>query len=109
MNFIDLQHVNAPIIPIDDCKALLGATTPLYWTNICTGPLSGGISACSGDSGGPVVQAVAGGFVQRGVVSWGFIPCGRAGNPTVHVSVGHYRDWIDGLKETHPEPPAYNF
>lgn len=27
-------------------------------SNICTGPISGGVAACSGDSGGPLIQMV---------------------------------------------------
>lgn len=84
-----LQHVAKPIIPIDECDAVLGSS-PLHETNVCTGPLEGGISACSGDSGGPLTQD--GELV--GIVSWGFIPCGSANSPSVYTRVSAFIDWI---------------
>ena len=63
--------------------------------NICTGPLTGGItggiSACTGDSGGPVAQN---GQVI-GIVSWVISPCGSVGAPSVHTKVSNYIDFID--------------
>lgn len=88
-----LQTVNKPIIPFAQCQAVIGPEGPLHATNICTGPLTGGISACSGDSGGPLVQ----GNVQVGVVSWGFIPCGSINAPSVYVRVSAFNDWIEGI------------
>ncbi|XP_014211430.1 trypsin-like [Copidosoma floridanum] len=65
-------------------------------TNICTGPLSGGTAACSGDSGGPLTLRKNGGNSSElvGIVSWGIIPCGRVGGPSVYVRVSSFRDWI---------------
>lgn len=60
-------------------------------TNLCTGPLTGGLSTCSGDSGGPLIQN---GEVI-GIVSWGFIPCGTTNAPSVFVTVADYEGWID--------------
>lgn len=84
-----LQHVKKPIIPIDECDEVLG-DSPLHDTNVCTGPLEGGISACSGDSGGPLTQD--GELV--GIVSWGFIPCGSVNAPSVYTRVSAFIDWI---------------
>lgn len=84
-----LQSVTKPIIPINECDEVLGES-PLHETNVCTGPLEGGISACSGDSGGPLTQD--GELV--GIVSWGFIPCGSANAPSVYTRVSAFNGWI---------------
>lgn len=84
-----LQTVEKPIVPFNQCSALL-AGSPIHDTNVCTGPLSGGISACSGDSGGPLVQNNQ----LVGIVSWGFIPCGQANAPSVYVRVSAFIAWI---------------
>ncbi|XP_058826428.1 trypsin-1-like [Topomyia yanbarensis] len=92
-----LQKVQKPIISYDDCVEANGGpgNSPLGETNVCTGPLTGGISACSGDSGGPLLLIEGGVQTQVGIVSWGWIPCGSIGRPSVYVGVASYRDWID--------------
>uniref|UniRef100_A0A182IMH4 Peptidase S1 domain-containing protein n=1 Tax=Anopheles atroparvus TaxID=41427 RepID=A0A182IMH4_ANOAO len=89
-----LQKVTKPLITYAECEAAAGAGSPLGPTNICTGPLTGGVSACSGDSGGPLFSIQGGQQVQIGIVSWGWIPCGTVGFPSVYVGVSHYIDWI---------------
>lgn len=85
-----LQTVTKPILPFAQCQALLGPSSPVRPTNVCTGPLTGGISACGGDSGGPLVQ----GNTLVGVVSWGTMPCGTVNRPSVYVRVSAFLDWI---------------
>ncbi|EAA14923.4 AGAP009121-PA [Anopheles gambiae str. PEST] len=89
-----LQKVTKPIIPFEECRSAAGVDAPLGPTNVCTGPLTGGVSACSGDSGGPLYTVQNGQQVQVGIVSWGWIPCGTIGFPSVYVGVSHYIDWI---------------
>lgn len=90
--------------------------------HICTGPVSGGIAACSGDSGGPLIEMVPESEfnkedleayddnfkdsnevrvrndsnipVIRGIVSWGISPCGIKGGPTVFTNVFEYIDFV---------------
>ncbi|KAK9736499.1 Trypsin [Popillia japonica] len=82
-----LQKANLPLLDWDVCASalasLFGSSDPLASTNVCTGPLTGGISACSGDSGGPLAQN--GQII--GIVSWGVSPCGTAGAPSVYVQM----------------------
>lgn len=86
-----LQTINKPIVPFAQCQAVLGARSPLHETNVCTGPLTGGVSACGGDSGGPLVQN----NVLVGVVSWGTMPCGTVNRPSVYVRVSAFIPWIN--------------
>ncbi|XP_026462775.1 trypsin-2-like [Ctenocephalides felis] len=92
----ELQYVDKPIVPYTDCENAMGGpgASPLDPLNICTGPLTGGISACSGDSGGPLVQYNGDEVTLLGVVSWGYIPCGSRNRPSVYTRVSGYLDWI---------------
>jgi prostasin len=56
-----LQTVTKPIVQFDMCAEIMATTGfILHYTMVCTGPLTGGISACGGDSGGPLVQDLNG-------------------------------------------------
>lgn len=94
---IRLQTVDKPIITLELCKiafwATINETVPLHENNVCTGPLTGGISACSGDSGGPIAQN----GTLIGIASWTVIPCGQPNAPTVYVKVSAYIDWINNI------------
>lgn len=88
-----LQTVNKPIVPMDECERVIGES-PLHETNLCTGPLTGGVSACSGDSGGPLTQN---GTELVGIVSWGYIPCGSPNAPSVYGRVSAFVEWIGDI------------
>lgn len=55
-------------------------------------------SACSGDSGGPLLIKNDSGYVQIGIVSWhdGFNTCGKQGYPEIYTRLTNpiYIDWI---------------
>lgn len=54
-----LQTARKDVIPLDLCREIVNqifAHEPLHSTNVCTGPLNSIVTACSGDSGGPIVQ-----------------------------------------------------
>lgn len=74
---------------------LAGTSEPLTDTNVCTGPLTGGVSACSGDSGGPLVTKDGDSTTQVGIVSWGMMPCGSVGAPSVYTRVSAFIDFIN--------------
>lgn len=62
-----LQTVRKDIIPLDLCREIVNQVhnhEPLHFTNVCTGPLDSHITACSGDSGGPIVQGGEGDAVS---------------------------------------------
>ncbi|EDW80219.2 uncharacterized protein Dwil_GK21089 [Drosophila willistoni] len=82
---------NIPIITLSSCESALGAKgSDVHSTNLCTGPLTGGVSICTSDSGGPLVQN----NVLIGIVSWGKLPCGQANSPSVYVQVSSFISWI---------------
>lgn len=54
-----LQTVRKDVIPLDLCREIVNQVfdhEPLHSSNVCTGPLNSIQTACSGDSGGPIVQ-----------------------------------------------------
>ncbi|XP_072744228.1 transmembrane protease serine 9-like [Anoplolepis gracilipes] len=99
-----LQYVNLHYVPLDVCDdsvERLTGSSPVHETNVCTGPLDGGISACSGDSGGPLVSSNGQKLVLTGIVSWGIILCGTRGAPSVYTGVSHYNEWIQQIIAKH--------
>ncbi|XP_076632941.1 trypsin-1-like [Colletes latitarsis] len=95
-----LQYVDLPVIDLATCKKAVEELTgpsPLHETNVCSGPLSGGISACSGDSGGPLVLNNNGITELIGIVSWGIVPCGSNGAPSVYTRTSAFNDWIEKI------------
>lgn len=91
-----LQVATVPIIPLKTCESVLGPKgKDVHNTNLCTGPLTGGVGICTSDSGGPLVQNVKGKHVLVGIVSWGKLPCGQANSPSVFVQVSSVKEWID--------------
>ncbi|XP_076167241.1 serine protease 1-like [Ptiloglossa arizonensis] len=92
-----LQYVELPIITLARCKEAVEELTgpsPLDPTNVCSGPLTGGYSACNGDSGGPLIINNKGRIELVGIVSWGIIPCGTRGAPSVYTRTSAFNDWI---------------
>uniref|UniRef100_A0A1I8P599 Peptidase S1 domain-containing protein n=1 Tax=Stomoxys calcitrans TaxID=35570 RepID=A0A1I8P599_STOCA len=87
-----LQVATVPIISLSTCESALG--TDVHTTNLCTGPLTGGVGICTSDSGGPLVQVVNKVNVLIGIVSWGKLPCGQTNSPSVYVQVSQFNTWI---------------
>lgn len=90
----NLQHMDSDIVNFEECKAALPEDAPLAKSNVCSSPMDNNVSACNGDSGGPYVQEKNGVPVQVGVVSWGYIPCGVGGMPSVYTRVSSYVEWV---------------
>ncbi|KAJ8665279.1 hypothetical protein QAD02_006941 [Eretmocerus hayati] len=103
-----LQTVELPIIDLETCNKAVNEIIKeegveeeiqaVDGTNICTGPLVGGTSSCNGDSGGPLMTVNQDGQKEIvGIVSWGMVPCGRKGGPSVFVRVAAFIDWIEDI------------
>ncbi len=91
-----LQRAQVPLVATTACRrryADYGIT--LAPTMICAGYEDGGIDACTGDSGGPLLawhnrqQA----WIQIGIISWGS-GCAEAGIYGVYTQVSSFREWI---------------
>ncbi|XP_076649666.1 trypsin-1-like [Halictus rubicundus] len=95
-----LQFASLPLIDLQTCKKAVEELTgpsPLDPVNVCSGPLTGGYSACSGDSGGPLILNNNGKNELIGIVSWGIIPCGTVGAPSVYTRTSAYNAWISNI------------
>ncbi|XP_018306897.1 trypsin-1 [Mycetomoellerius zeteki] len=92
-----LQHVKMEYVNRTTChesvKRLTGSSR-VHETNICTGSLYDKISACKGDSGGPLISHNGKKSVLTGIVSWGILPCGTLGAPSVYTRISKFNNWI---------------
>lgn len=103
-----LQQANMPILDLELCEQVLASSgMQLHETNLCTGPLTGGVSICTADSGGPLMQEelpeVFGNAAKHtviGIVSWGKMPCGQKNAPSVFVRVSAFTNWIQQIITT---------
>jgi trypsin len=106
-----LQQVDLPVVSNAVCSAAYGGAR-INENNLCAGFKAGGRDSCSGDSGGPLFDAVRN--VLIGTVSWG-TGCARPNAYGVYMRVSEYLHWMDstikslGSKEglkLKEEPPA---
>jgi len=88
-----LQKADLDIISNDVCANSFSQTRQNL-KNVCAGRGMQSISACKGDSGGPLYCNVGGQHVQVGIVSYGRVPCAQANIPAVFARVSTYADWI---------------
>lgn len=101
-----LQQANMPILDWELCEEVLAISgMQLHETNLCTGPLTGGVSICTADSGGPLIQTDYDIYGQEkptiiGIVSWGKMPCGQKNAPSVFVRVSAFTEWIQQIIQT---------
>ncbi|MGH3793857.1 MAG: S1 family peptidase [Pseudonocardiaceae bacterium] len=78
-----LRSAEMPLVADSDCAATFREFDPQ--TMVCAGDRGGGVDACYGDSGGPLI---AGGRLI-GITSWGS-GCARARTPGVFVRIASY-------------------
>lgn len=84
-----LQKVQLPIVSNQTAAEVWGNTSN---TILMAGYKNGNKDACSGDSGGPLIVPVDGGYKIAGVVSWGSEDCDTYG---AFTRVSSYLDWIE--------------
>lgn len=88
-----LQKTQVPIVETLPCLAQYDL--PQGEDRICAGYFGGLIDSCGGDSGGPLFERGATGFVLVGVVVGGGTVCARgAGEYGVYGRVSYVNDWI---------------
>ncbi|KAK3591499.1 hypothetical protein CHS0354_031606 [Potamilus streckersoni] len=90
-----LHHARTKIWLETDCRKVY--SNKVKDSMFCAGYKAGGIDACKGDSGGPLMcQIEDNRWVLTGVTSWGE-KCGQPGLPGVYTDVAFYLDWIDSV------------
>ncbi|MFB6830702.1 serine protease [Streptomyces hydrogenans] len=83
-----LQQANVTVLTVAECQVRWSGQK-INTNHVCTYDKGTGVSACLGDSGGPLAQN---GRVI-GIVSWGHSVCSGV-YPSVHTNVAAYRSWI---------------
>ncbi|XP_058120442.1 trypsin-1-like [Anopheles ziemanni] len=92
-----LQMFQVAIMPNNECQIRMGGSVgsgPVTERNVCLGPATGGIGACSGDAGGAAVQRIDGVDTIVGIISWQVSPCGQPGIPSITTRVSAFIEWI---------------
>jgi secreted trypsin-like serine protease len=89
-----LRQVSLPIVSNQTCdSSYRGSITE---NMLCAGYVEGGKDACAGDSGGPLmVPQPGGGWVQAGIVSWGY-DCALPNYYGVYTRISRFTHWING-------------
>jgi len=89
----DLQEHEFTVMNTTECADYFKNEVTLYDSSVCI--FSEESSACSGDSGGPLIYEVDG-LVQVGITSYGRSDC-KVGNPGVFTRVSAYVTWIRSI------------
>uniref|UniRef100_A0A182WH14 Peptidase S1 domain-containing protein n=1 Tax=Anopheles minimus TaxID=112268 RepID=A0A182WH14_9DIPT len=93
-----LQMFQVGLVPNDQCQIMMGGSIgigPVTDRNVCLGPATGGIGACTGDAGGAAIQFINGFDTIVGIISWQVSPCGQPGIPTITTRVSAFIEWIN--------------
>ena len=89
-----LRQVDIPIRSQEECQRAY-PSEDIREQHVCAGYDIGTKDSCQGDSGGPlVVRGGPDGWLQIGIVSWGY-GCGQPKRFGVYQSVSYHRNWID--------------
>ncbi|XP_026556645.1 enteropeptidase [Pseudonaja textilis] len=87
-----LQEAEVPLITHQKCKELMPEYN-ITENMICAGYDKGGIDACKGDSGGPLMCQENKKWFLVGVTSFGY-KCALPNRPGIYVNVFKFVDWI---------------
>lgn len=86
-----LYKVTIPLVNQAQCASAYSGYNTLTTNMLCAGRLGiGGIDACQGDTGGPLMYS----NILIGLSSWGR-GCGEPQYPGVYTKVSMYRNWIE--------------
>ena len=89
-----LMQVELPLVDEKTCReAYPPPQFAIDARTLCAGYVEGEKDSCSGDSGGPLVVRASDGWMQLGIVSWGW-GCATPGNFGVYTRVSKYQDWV---------------
>lgn len=96
----NLQHAQVPLVGTETCAAAYRVLGYRLTPNmLCAGFRQGGVDACSGDSGGPLIVRAdpanqSSQWIQAGIISWGK-GCAEANAYGVYTHLARFRDWVD--------------
>lgn len=91
MDALTLQAVDIPVLAVDSCKK---SYPDIGSTQICAGPMAGGLDSCHGDSGGPLFKLdPVKGLILAGLVSYGE-GCAQPDFPGIYTQVASYTEWV---------------
>ncbi|KAJ3055895.1 hypothetical protein HK102_011281, partial [Quaeritorhiza haematococci] len=95
-----LMQVDVPVLSTEQCKSHYEGRLKDSINDklICVGIPEKKMSACHGDSGGPLFTVEDGTPVLHGVTSWGGV-CGKT--PTLYTRIAAYLDWLLPLIKEH--------
>ncbi|XP_045454982.1 phenoloxidase-activating enzyme-like isoform X2 [Melitaea cinxia] len=98
------HYVELPYVPLKRCKEIYKDISHRYSStisekHICAGGEKG-LDSCRGDGGGPLMFEEGGRYSLAGIVSFGAVPCGRVGVPSVYTKVFYYLPWINNVTST---------
>lgn len=89
-----LQSVEVPFQTQATCQSTFPTSEAVSTgDSFCAGVAEGGLDACLGDSGGPIIIQSPQGPVQIGIVSFG-IGCAREDLYGVYSRVSRYSEWL---------------
>ncbi|GIY46273.1 hypothetical protein CEXT_375941 [Caerostris extrusa] len=95
-----LHEVRLPIISNEDCEQMYyqsGYKEQIRDVFICAGISHGGLDACEGDSGGPmVIKGEHDEWILAGLISWG-MGCAAPNQPGVYTRISRFTDWIERI------------
>ncbi|XP_035205874.1 serine protease filzig-like isoform X2 [Stegodyphus dumicola] len=95
-----LHEVHMPILTNKECEDMYSAagySETIRDVFVCAGVLSGGLDACEGDSGGPmVIRGEKGHWTLVGLISWG-MGCAAPKQPGVYTRITKFTDWINEI------------
>lgn len=91
-----LQQATVPLVSRAVCNLPQSYNGAIAEGQMCAGFQSGGVDACVGDSGGPLMVLEGGEFRQVGVVSFGR-GCALPNLYGIYTHTGFYSTWINEL------------
>ena len=88
-----LQHVQLPIVSLEECNTPKVYNGKVNELNLCAGFSQGGKGACHGDSGGALTCEREGRHYAEGIVYGGF-ECARPNAYELFTDVAKMKAWI---------------
>ncbi|GJQ69111.1 hypothetical protein Trydic_g6274 [Trypoxylus dichotomus] len=91
-----LQEATVKIYDDDTCRNIInssGGKGELFIHAFCAGYLEGGIDACTGDSGGPLLYNSNFGYTLLGITATGY-ECAKPNKLGFYTDVSHFLDWV---------------